>query len=171
MEITINKNAVILELARRVQENENGVRGYLTEAGIEVGSEGVSLQQLNTLREINPAKFEEMLRFLYPEMKRLANGDGGETSATIKTKSGSKWSASDWTGMVGTLLSGTVGILGSLNINGNTDAMAKGAAYDAEAARAQAEKEKKQMRTTIAIVCVGFLVIVIAGVLIFRHRK
>ena len=172
MEIKLNKNAVLLELLHRVRENEQGVRGYLHSAGIDVAEGGITIQHLNSLRQLNPAVFEEMLRFLYPEMKDYANADGEEgATTTLKTSDGSKWSATDWTNMVGTVLGGAGSILGMLNINGNSNAMASAAAYNAETAALQAEAEKKQLRKTIAIVCAGFVIIVVAAVLIFKHRK
>ena len=73
--------------------------------------------------------------------------------------------------MVGTILSAGVGVLGSLNINGNTDAQAQAEMLRYMSEQDAAAKEKKQMRNTIIIVCIGFLVIVVAGVLIFKHRK
>lgn len=168
MTTKINENAVILELSRRVKENQNGVLNYLKAAGIQVGESGIKLQHLNQLQSLNPAKFDEMLYFLYPEMKQYANAD---EPAEVTTNDGNKWSAGDWTGMVGTVLNGAIGILGGLNINGSADAKAQAEMLNYMAQQQSAEKEKKQMRTTIIIVCVGFLVITIAGVLIFKNRR
>lgn len=161
----INENAVLQELSRRVKENENGVRGFLETAGIHVDGE-VTLDHLNMLQDLNRGAFEKMLNFLYPEMRANAEGD-----EEVQTSNGTKWSASDWTGMVGTILSAGVGVLGSLNINGNTDAQAQAEMLRYMSEQDAAAKEKKQMRNTIIIVCIGFLVIVVAGILIFKHRK
>ena len=161
----INENAVLQELSRRVKENENGVRGFLETAGIHVDGE-VTLNHLNMLQEINRGAFDKMLNFLYPEMHANAEGD-----EEVQTSNGTKCSASDWTGMVGTILSAGVGVLGSLNINGNTDAQAQAEMLRYMSEQYAAAMEKKQMRNTIIIVCIGFLVIVVAGVLIFKHRK
>lgn len=163
----INENAVLLELSRRVMENENGVRNYLETAGIHVNGK-ITLDHLNMLRELNLSAFDKMLNFLYPEMKQYANAD---EPAGMVTQNGNKWSAGDWTSMVGTILNGAVGILGGLNINGNTDAQAQAEMLHYMSEQEAAAKEKKQMRNTIIIVCVGFVVIVVAGVLIFKHRK
>lgn len=163
----INENAIILELSRRVKESENGVLNYLKSAGIQVDGV-IKLQHLNQLQNLNPSKFDEMLRFLYPEMKQYANAD---EPAEVATQDGNKWSAGDWTGMVGTVLNGAIGILGGLNINGSADAKAQAEMLNYMAQQQSAEKEKKQMRTTIIIVCVGFIVITIAGVLIFKNKR
>lgn len=163
----INENAVILELGRRVKEKENGVRGFLETAGIHVNGE-ITLEHLNALQEINRDAFNKMLYFLYPEMEQYANADD---PAEVATQDGNKWSAGDWTGMVGTVLNGAIGILGGLNINGSADAKAQAEMLNYMAQQQSAEKEKKQMRTTIIIVCVGFIVITIAGVLIFKNRR
>ena len=162
MKVKLNKNAVFLELIRRVKENENGVRNYLSDAGIKVGDEGITVQQLNELRKIDYNAFSEMVMFLYPEIKTYVGADGDDNG---------KWTSQDTISTIGVVLGGASDILGRLNINGNTDAMAASNAYAALAAQQQAEQEKKQMRITILIVCLGFLVIVGAGVLIFKNRR
>ena len=162
MKVKLNKNAVFLELIRRVKENENGVRNYLSDAGIKVGDEGITVQQLNELRKIDYNAFSEMVMFLYPEIKTYVGADGDDNG---------KWTSQDTISTIGVVLGSASDILGRLNINGNTDAMAASNAYAALAAQQQAEQEKKQMRITILIVCLGFLVIVGAGVLIFKNRR
>ncbi len=162
MKVKLNKNAVFLEFIRRVKENENGVRNYLSDAGIKVGDEGITVQQLNELRKINYNAFSEMVMFLYPEIKTYVGADGDDNG---------KWTSQDTISTIGVVLGGASDILGRLNINGNTDAMAASNAYAALAAQQQTEQEKKQMRITILIVCLGFLVIVGAGVLIFKNRR
>ena len=161
----INENAVLLELSRRIKENENGVRSYLETAGIHVKGQ-ITLDHINDLQDLDRGAFEKMLAFLYPEIK--ANADEGEV---IETSNGAKWSASDWTDVIGTILNAGVGVLGTLNLNGNTDAQAQAEMLRYMSAQDAAAKEKKQMRNTIIIVCIGFVVIVVAGVLIFKHRK
>lgn len=171
MIVKLNKNAVFLEFVNRVKANENGVRNYLLSAGMKVGDEGITIQQLCELQKINPQIFAEMCRFLYPEMKDVASADGDDSAIIVEDKSGSKWKANDWISLIGTTLNGASVILSGLNINGNTEALAAANAYAAAAAQEQAEREKKQLRNTIIIVCIGFLVITIAGVLIFKNRR
>lgn len=172
-EITINKNAVLLEFCRRVNENEQGVRAHLIAAGIEVAPGEVTVQDINHLREINPKEFDALVRVLYPEVKDIANGDGDEAGAVaVVSKDGSnKWSASDVTGMVGTVLGAASSILGSLNINGNTRAIADSQIANSEALYYQNEKEKRQMNITLWIVLGLFVLIVIAGMVIFKYRR
>ena len=161
----INNNAVLIELGRRIKRNEVGVRSYLEAAGIKPHDK-VSLEDLNKLKEIDSASFEKLLQFLYPEIK--ANADESEV---LQTSNGTQWSASDWTGMIGTILQAGVGVLSTLNINGNTDAQAQAEMLRYMSEQENSASEKKQMRNTILIVCLGFLVIVVAGVLIFKHKK
>lgn len=161
----IDNNAVLIELGRRVKNNEIGVRGYLAAAGIKPAG-NVSLENLNDLHKIDSESFYKLLQFLYPEI--TANAD---ESGVLQTSNGTKWSASDWTGMVGTILEAGVGVLGTLNINGNTDAQAQAEMLRYMSEQENSASEKKQMRNTILIVCLGFLVIVVAGVLIFKHKR
>lgn len=171
--VTINKDAVLLEFCRRVNENEKAVRAHLSSAGIEVAPGEITIQNINNLREINPKEFEALVHVLYPEVKDLANGDGDKSGdIAITSQDGSnKWSASDVTGMVGTVLSAATGILGSLNINGNTRAIADSQIANSEALYYQNEKEKRQMNMTLWIVLGLFVLIVIAGMVIFKYRR
>ena len=74
----INKEALLLDLARRINANENGVRSYLQTAGISVDpGKGISLFDLKALRDLNEESFNNMIKFLYPEIfSANANGDG-----------------------------------------------------------------------------------------------
>lgn len=161
----IDNNAVLIELGRRVKKNDVGVRGYLAAAGIKPAGE-VSLENLNDLYKIDSESFYKLLQFLYPEI--TANADESEV---LQTSNGTKWSASDWTGMVGTILDAGVGVLSTLNINGNTDAQTQAEMLRYMSEQEKSATEKKQMRNTILIVCLGFLVVVVAGVLIFKRRR
>ena len=171
-EIVINKNAVLKEFCRRVNENEQGVCAHLSASGIDVTPGKITIQDINRLREINPKAFDALVRFLYPEMKDYAPGDGDQETAVITSKSGGeKWSAGDITGMVGTVLEAATGILGTLNINGNTRAVADANVAALEAAALQNEREKRQVWLTLGIVLGLFVLIVIAGVVIFKNRR
>lgn len=162
MKINLNKTAVLQELAQRIKENQNGVREYLNAAGINTDNQDITLQHIDHLRQLNYDSFAELCRFLYPELNDKAQADGDNNN---------HWNADNYIGLIGTILGGASGILGQFNFNGNTSAQAQAQALTVIAAQQQAEQEKKQMRKTIAIVCIGFLVIVIAGVLIFKNRK
>lgn len=76
----INKEDLLLDLARRINANENGVRSYLQTAGISVDpGKGISLFELKSLRDLNEESFDNMIKFLYPDIfSSSANGDGGE---------------------------------------------------------------------------------------------
>ena len=155
-EIKIDQKAVLLDFLRRVADNENGVKGYLEKAGIESG-QNVTIGNLQQLRSVNPDGFKDMISFLYPESKHAsAMGD---------------FMLSDITALLGTVLTGSTGILSMLNINGNTSAQAAAQAAAAMAEVERSNAEKKQMRKTIIIVCVGFIILAVAGIFIFRSRR
>lgn len=85
----ITKEDLLLDLARRITANENGVRSYLQTAGISVDEgKGITLLDLKTLRELNEESFNNMIMFLYPEIfANSANGDGGEDDGEGGTSS------------------------------------------------------------------------------------
>lgn len=154
-EIKIDQKAVLLDFLRRVAENENGVKGYLEKAGIESG-QNATIGNLQQLLSVNPDGFKDMISFLYPELKHAsAMGD---------------WQASDVNTTISALLTGATGILSMLNINGNTTALATAQAASSAAEIERSNAEKSQMRKTIIIVCVGFVILAVAGVFIFRNR-
>ena len=155
-EIKIDQKAVLLDFLRRVADNENGVKGYLEKAGIESG-QNVTIGNLQQLRSVNPDGFKDMISFLYPE-SRYASGMGD-------------FMLSDITDMINITLTGTTGILSMLNINGNTSALAAAKVASSQAEIERSDAEKRQMRKTIAIVCVGFIILAVAGIFIFRSRR
>ena len=58
-----------------------------------------------------------------------------------------------------------------LNINGNTSALAAAKVAGSQAEIERSDAEKRQMRKTIIIVCVGFIILAVAGIFIFRSRR
>ena len=66
----VDSKAVIRDLAVRVKSNEEGVKSFLSRAGIECGE--IRLEDLQQLQRINPDAFNEMVAFLYG---KKANAD------------------------------------------------------------------------------------------------
>ena len=151
---TNNNNFILVDLVDRAKNNLNGVRAYLESAGIATNGV-ITLQHLNTLREMDSESFEEMINFLYPEKKANADGSG-------------KWGASGWTGLIGTVLSGAGGILSQLNINGNTEAVTKAQSYQYMAAREDAQATSK--RNMIIFIGIGVFILAIVGMYFFRKN-
>lgn len=80
--LKINKEQLLLDLSKRISENENGVRSFLQTAGVSVNPKvGITLVDLRALKELNPESFNSMIKYLYPEQfpkNADADGAGGE---------------------------------------------------------------------------------------------
>ena len=172
--IKINKVKAIEELARRVRNNENGVKHYLQSAGI--SSEGhVSLEDLKNLNELNPQAFREMCFFLFPELPKqevLVGGDGSKTNttgtqsgATITDEAGNTIaetteSSIDWTsimqGVVSTAGLTLTGIFGKQQDN---------------SAAAALNQQKADMKIILSVVFVAVLFVTVFAFLVIKRKK
>lgn len=177
LEVKINKVKTIQELARRVRRNENGVKHYLEQAGIQ--TEGhVTLEDLKNLNELNPQAFREMCFFLFPELPTddvQVGGDGSKKNkqqtqgtsdgAVITAEDGStvaqtSGSSIDWTsimsGIVSTAGMTLTGIFGKQQDN---------------SAAAALNQQKADMKLILAVVGVAVVVICVFAFVVIKRKK
>lgn len=88
---------ILAELYRRAKANSAVVCAYMKNIGVH-SSDGVTLENLKRLSEVDPDAFRELVGVLYPERKPvMANGDGF-----------------DWAGMLSSLFSATGSTLSNI---------------------------------------------------------
>lgn len=139
--VRVNSADVIRDLAVRVKNNEEGVKSFLSRAGIDT-NENVTLEQLQQLLQLNPGAFQELVVFLYGDR---ANADEQTLNFT------------------GNLVSSIVGTAGSTlaSIFGQTD-------QSNVIALQQAETERQQRMIYVILGCVAVIGVVIA-IVAMRH--
>lgn len=76
MKVKINRQKALADLSRRVNAKPVAVKEYLRMGGVEPTSNVISLDDLRVLSETNPEAFNRMAEFLYPELTKVAPGDG-----------------------------------------------------------------------------------------------
>ena len=150
------KRLFFADFCRRVEQKQSGVRTFLEDAGITVGEEGVTAEDMRELQNINPQAFEQCIAFLYPEAKKYANAG---------------WGATGVTSLIGTILTGATGVLGTMNINGNTTAQSQGDALKYLADQNQADKEKKTWMKVLMYGGIGIIVLAVLVIIIIALRK
>ena len=165
--IHYNAQQLLMDMAKRISANENGVKCYLAQAGINLAEgQGVSMQDLKTLRELNPEAFNDMIVFLYPELfNNVANGDGKSGSEGGESGS-SKVSLSDTDkqgifNLFGVLITTAGGVLSNIYGKDTTGV---------EVAAAYAQQEAARTKRTLIIVGIIGVVLLIAGVIVLTRR-
>lgn len=140
--VRVNSADVIRDLAVRVKNNEEGVKSFLSRAGIDT-NENVTLEQLQQLLQLNPGAFQELVEFLY----------GGKANAMDENTMN----------FTGNLVSSIVGTAGSTlaSIFGKTD-------QSNVIALQQAETERQQRMIYVILGCVAVIGVVIA-IVAMRH--
>ena len=133
--VRVNSKDVIRDLAVRVKSNEEGVKSFLSRAGIDTEGK-IELRHLQQLLSVNPGAFQELVVFLYGDR---ANADEQTLNFT------------------GNLISSIVGTAGSTlaSIFGKTD-------QSNVIALQQAETERQQKMIYVILVCVAVIGVVIA---------
>ncbi len=138
--VRVNSKAVIQDLAWRVRRNEEGVKAFLSRAGVDCAGEKVQLADLQQLQKVNPEAFDEMVKFLY----------GGKANAMDETTAN----------FTGNLISSVVGTAGSTlsSIFGKTDQSNVIALQ-----QQQAERQQRMIYVILAVVAViGVVIAVVA---------
>jgi len=151
--VSVNSKAVIQDLAWRVRRNEEGVRAFLSRAGVDCAGDKVQLADLQHLLKVNPDAFDEMVQFLYGGM---ANAD---TAASTTTTKGSTFNT-EAANFSGALISSIVGTAGSTlaSIFGKTDQTNVIALQ-----QQQAERQQRMIYVILAVVAViGVVIAVVA---------
>lgn len=153
----MKQNTILLELLKRSQARSNGVLAIFAKTPIAVEGEFPSIAEMQQLQSDYPERFEEFVRFLFPE----------------KFPNDGKANAFDWMSLVGGVLSGAgAGMYAAANTanNGSQSEMElQTLKLQMEAQATQEAADKKKMYIIIAIVVVVALCIVFG--LIFMNRK
>lgn len=153
--LKINVKEALAELMRRVRERDTAVREFLSMAGISpIGS--VTVENLRDLHQINPDAFKNMIRFLYPDIFSVANGDGEADGAEGEggSSKGSGLSDTDKAGifnLFGSLID-TAGDVAGQYVSGS-DKTARDI-YQSELEQEKAEQRQKLIWGIVAAVAV-----------------
>lgn len=158
--IHYNAQQLLMDMAKRISANENGVKCYLAQAGINLAEgQGVSMQDLKTLRELNPEAFNDMIVFLYPELfNNVANGDGKSGSSKVSLSDTDKQGIFN---LFGVLITTAGGVLSNIYGKDTTGV---------EVAAAYAQQEAARTKRTLIIVGIIGVVLLIAGVIVLTRR-
>jgi hypothetical protein len=153
--VKVDSKAVIRDLAVRVRRNEEGVKSFLSRAGIDSGDR-VTLADLQQLLHVNPEAFNEMVKFLYG-----ANADGAATAVAATTATAKKGADANTLNFVGNLLGSVVGTAGSTlaSIFGQTDQSNVIALQ-----QLQAERQQRMIYVILGVVAVIGVVIAIIAI-------
>ena len=164
------KRLLLEETMKRVYSSENGVKSFLSKAGINLAEgQGVSMQDLKTLRELNPEAFNDMIVFLYPDLfDSISNADGkkGKASVSEEGEETAKTGLSDTDkagifNLFGGLITTAGGVL--TGIYGKDTTGVETAAY-------MAQQEAARTQRTLVIVGIIGAVLLIAGVIVLVKR-
>ena len=154
---------------KRVFANENGVKCFLAKAGVDVAEgKSVTTNDLQTLRELNPEAFNDMIVFLFPELfESISNADGKkskEVTAEEGEESKSGLSDTDKAGifnLFGGLISTAGGVL--TGIYGKDTTGVETAAY-------LAQQEAARTKRTLIIVGIIGAILLTAVVIVLVKR-
>lgn len=164
--IKINQKQLLADLAKRISGNENGVKSFLAQAGVNVPEgKSVTIGDLQTLLELNPEAFNNMIVFLYPELfNENANGDGKGGDGGSEGASTSSLSDTDKAGIFN-LFGGLITTAGATlsNIYGKDTT-------GIEVASQYAQMEAARTKRTLIIVGIIGVVLLIAGVIVLVKR-
>ena len=152
----MKKNEILVQILTRARRNTILVETYLKKAGVPV-SDSITLQDLNALMVVNPELFSDLMDKLFPDAPQVF----GTASAT---------GSFDWKGLVGGILGGAgQAFLGMSDTTAQANATEMAIA-NAEAEKALAEQKAASTRNTIIIVLGVLVLVVVAGVFIFKKR-
>lgn len=152
--MTQEQHAILGELNKRVQASHNGALVLFNKAGLPIKG-SITLADVKAMYEQQPAVYEELIAFLYPEHAKAAAED--PAVATSRGVSGGVDWKNSWAGMLGGVLTGLGnGILGSYNYSSNEQAMQ----YEYAMLQQQSQQQKKTTYLVLGI----FGVLIVAGI-------
>ena len=148
----MDNKAIVLDLLQRSRSRLNGVAAIFKEAGIDLNSDGPSVQQFEALNQYHPEQFEKVINFLYPEKvdEKKANGTA-------------------WAQIVGAACSGVGSIFSAIG-SSDADGEYQQLQYEKALAEQQAAQQKKTLYIVLGLIA-GVAVIGVALYFLMSTRR
>lgn len=155
---------ILRGLLERTRAQRNGALLFFNKAGVTLQNENeISLDDIKNLQETNPNVFEEMIRFLFPEIKAYANADGETTTEEKKSNF-------DYYSFFGSLLSGVGSGLAAQTNSSDSAQQLENAKLSAETELAKSEAEQKE-KTMYIVLGMALVVIVAVIIIVIKLKK
>ncbi len=147
---------ILVSILTRAKINPLLVEIYFVKAGLPKNT-AISLNSLTALWEVNPDLFSDLMDKLFPDAAQVF----GVASAE---------GAFDWKGLLGGLFGGVGAAFSSMSDSAAANTAANNAIANAEYQALLAEQESAKTKQTLWIVLGILVVVVVAGVFIFKKR-